>query len=381
MNTGIVSLLFIFIATLISRRSEVRAVSETHKRKILCNYINFITIVFILIAGLRNVAVGPDTYNYYMHFTDYSSMDIKSLYDDILVYLKYNEGKDPGFPVLCKLFSLVFDSFRIFVISVSALFFSAFAYALKKYTHTINQALVAFLIFDGIFLIYAFSSIRQDIALSLTVLSIGFVQKRKLWKFLIMIALAALIHKSALLFLPYYWIAPIKNVKTLSAIMVVLLPILFSMARPIAILLASASGSEHYMNYALSTWKTGAYTYTVCLICCFIFYMLSLGNLNRLYPQHHYWTNTIFLTMAFSPLSWIDPSLMRVQLYYSMFLPIIMGVCIDSIRNRDTVKYVRRTIVAILVLLVMKTSIEYDFFWNSMPLGLNYGFNATTAGI
>ena len=57
---------------------------------------------------------------------------------------------------------------------------------------------------------FIFSGLRQAIALAITYISYDFIKKRQLWKFTLTILVASTFHKSAIFFLPAYFIAQLK---------------------------------------------------------------------------------------------------------------------------------------------------------------------------
>lgn len=357
------------------------ACSISEQERVKNKYVNVLCFFFASLAALRNIAVGPDTYAYYTMFEKVSKQELVSVWNGLVDYYAHGVGKDAGYPMLMKLFQYVFPSFRIFLIFNAIVFYSGVAYIVRCNTRTVLQAFLSIILFITLFQIYAMSAVRQDFALGCVMLSYKFIKERRLIPFLIIILVASTIHKSVLIFIPYYWIASFRNVKTLSVIAVMMIPILFMMARPLTTLLVDTSGSEQYAIYLAQNKDAGTPTFTGMLLCCFVLYLFMINGLNRNFPSHHFFTNSIFLTVGLCPVTWVVPDFMRILLYFSCFLPIIMADSITIVPDKTLRKFMILGFVIAVAYLFIKTIPPYDFFWNQMELGKNYSFNVSTIGI
>lgn len=91
----------------------------------------------------------------------------------------------------------------IVTVSIYALLFISF----KRYIDNYPFALVLFM---GLIFFFTFTYLRQLIGVGVGWLSIEYVYKKKFWKFLVVVLLAMLIHNSAIILLPIYFL-PIKQ--------------------------------------------------------------------------------------------------------------------------------------------------------------------------
>lgn len=382
MHIGLLIIIILTILTVHFNSSYNRAITTTSKENLQHRYINISILVLIVITGLRNVAVGPDTYGYYCDFMAAQEMSWSDLLKALITYYTEGIGKDQGYPLFEKIIGTICGgSFRIFLFVIAILFYSGFSYILKSFTKTIDEAFVALLIFTAIFLIYAFSALRQDIALCCTIFSMKFIKDRRLTPFLLLVFLGSTVHRSALLFIPYYWIARFKNVRLMSVAIVAILPIMYALARPLALFMVANSGTDAYDHYITDGIEGGTPTFTILLLVCFVFYLYMQPHLNRFIPGHQIFTNTIFFTVGLSPVTWVEPNFMRVLLYFSIFLPVIVADCISLIPNTPTRRFCRMICVFTIAFFILKTTPPYEFFWNHMPLGANYRYHINTSGI
>ena len=376
-----ITLLFVITCIYIFYGKWKSSCKADRRHTIKDSYINVMCVFFGAMAALRNIAVGPDTYAYYLKFLSAESQSFQAIWDALIVYYRDGVGKDAGFPLLMKLFQCVFPSFRLFLIFNAIVFYSGVAYIIKCNTRTLVQAFLSIILFITLFQVYAFSAVRQDFALGCVMLSYRFIKERRLLPFLILILIASTLHKSVLIFIPYYWIANITRVKILAVISVVLIPTLFIAARSLTSILVDVSGSEQYALYLGQNKEAGTPTFTALLIGCFIMYLCMINNLNKAFPKHHFFTNTIFLTVGLCHVTWVVPDFMRILLYFSCFLPVIMADCISLVPDKAIRKYIVAGYVAAVGFLFIKTIPPYEFFWSQMDLGSNYIINVSTIGI
>lgn len=217
----------------------------THYKKIniecasLCLF-----ITFLFVGGLR-YQVGTDWYLYVGNFQNFISgaWDVKMAFSrsqyDVIAYL-------------ISLFTHQ-DSVYIFLIFISA--FTIKYGVMKRYSVNIYFSLLLYLV--SVFIIFDINGLRQGLALSFVMLSLHFVVQRKPLYYLLCVVFATLIHESAIIFLPFYWVAHIpfsfrkRIVYTLVAISIAILLSWF-MSRYGCSLLAHFSSfySERFYQYA-----------------------------------------------------------------------------------------------------------------------------------
>lgn len=339
------------------------------------HYITFVCIIFIFQSGLRHLAVGADTYAYYNMFQDVVHIPWTDILQDFVNVYVSGIGKDPGYPLLEKIFQIFFSEYRMFLFFVAILFFTAFGQFIYKNTNHLRDAVFAFILYQALFyFFFSITGLRQTIATAFTLWGFEYIKKKKLIPFLFLILFAATIHKSVLIFLPFYFIANIRQTKLIFTTAIILFPVFMIAKRSFAFLLANISSSNAYMMYAESTLKTGATTFTTLILLIAIFSWLFMGKVLKTYPQSYRFYNAMALAIAFTPLTWVDPGLMRVVQYYSIFMLIFIPTIINSIciKTKSLRTYIYMIIITALILLIIKTTGEYKFLWQEMELGLNY---------
>ena len=347
-------------------------IRENRNRK---NYIIFICIILILQSALRHVAVGADTYAYNLKFEEIKLTSWQEIWENFRSVYVLGEGKDAGYPLIQKVFQFFSGEYRIFLFFVAVIFFSSLGYFIYTQTKYISDVFVAIAIYEVLF--YSFFSItglRQTLATAFTFWGLHFIRQRKLWQYTLLIICAAFIHKSVLLFYPFYFIARLNRPRQLLAASFVIFPVMFVFGRSVAGIMALLSAQDNYMGYALSDANpTGAVDFSIFLLGCGILGWIALRNAKQRDSDMPIIYNAISIAIIFTPLTWIDSSLMRIVQYFSIFILVFLPYVINNLfRDYQT------RIVAIVVLMVLFVSViimrnvDYAFMWEQMQLNSNY---------
>jgi hypothetical protein len=151
----------------------------------------FFMLCFVCLVGFRDMMGGFDVYIYGEVFEAKKEM--------ILIYKSFETGFKTYF-----LFLKIFNNDRYFMFFVTALI-TIFVHfqIVKKYSPILFFSL--YILFCKFCLMY-FVYLRQTMAMCVAWIAIRFIIKRQLLYYLIFIFIATTFHKSALLFLPIYFI-------------------------------------------------------------------------------------------------------------------------------------------------------------------------------
>jgi hypothetical protein len=369
--------IIIICITLISgffySKNKYLDVNSNHNR---LRYIQFMCLVLILQSGLRNVAVGADTYAYYNLFEKIKHTTWTQIWGILVDHYSKGTGKDPGYVVIQKLIQVLINDYQLFLFALSFLFFTALGNFIYKNTHKLDHAIFAFVLYSCLF--YNFFSItghRQTIATAATLFSFELIKKRKFFPFLTLILVASTIHKSSLIFLPFYFLANIKNTKLIYGSVLLLFPFLIIKRYEINNLLISAGSYEQYGIIE----GAGAYTFTMVLLIVAVVSWWRMRSVFQIYGHIKPLYNAFAIAIFMTPLTFINPNSMRVVQYFSIFLLVLIPAVIHSFQLQNF--KIKQAIygIAILALLILSIrnnwNIEYRFFWQEMELGANYKYS------
>lgn len=341
--------------------TEVNKVLQ-HRR-----YIIFMMILLILQSGLRHWAVGPDTYQYYVGFyLDVEQSTWQSLWNDCIEFIYNGMGKDPGYRLLLKAIQYVLPTYQLYLLGLATFVFYGLGKLFMRYTSSNYEVLVAMALYQCLY--YSFFSItglRQTMATGFLFLAIPFAVRRKPWQFALLVLVAATQHKSALLFMPFYFLSYMKHSRLMLVASLIMFIPMWVYGSQIAGWFMMGNTFEQYLDYLEGYEGAGAYGFAA--------YILLLGVLLICYHKDViksvYSTNIVLNSVAvaifLTPLTMIDPSNMRVVQYYSIFGLIALPWVISKIKFAGVKdRYIKVTIL--LAIYTLTRGSEYAFFWQDM---------------
>ena len=304
--------------------------------------INFFFVMYSLLLVLRSKAIGRDLIGYESIFLSITKKPIELLLHSDL---------EIGYVLLNKLISLFTSDFQ-WVIAVTAIITVVpIWYIYKKESEDSYISISLFVMLPTFAM--TFSGLRQAMAISFGVLAYEFVKSKKPLRFILVVTIAFLFHKSAFILLfmyPLYWAKVTK--KWLLAVIPAMMAI-FAFNRPIFAFLQNLISDF----YTTSASETNAYTMIVLfvLLAAFAFVipddkecdfdLIGLRNLLLF----------AIVIQMFVPLHTLA---MRFNYYYIIFIPLLIS---------KVVKYrsKRYNQVALLAKYVMIVFFACYFFINT----------------
>jgi hypothetical protein len=360
----IVILLILFIGFHFSIKRD--SDNDKYRKK----YIRIICFILILQSGMRNVAVGDDTYAYFLSFKDSIWLSWKDVYQIIIDYYSFGIGKDPGYPVFEKLVSTFTGEYQLFLMLIAIIFFLPLGNFIYKNTTRLIDAILAFIIYSVLF--YRFFSItghRQTIATAAALCGFELIKRKKLIPFLILIFIASNIHKSVLLFIPFYFIAQISKPKIFFFLVLLIFPVIMVFRNNLSTYLKVLGGYEEYGIYEGAGTSTFTFLFLLISIVALLRSKIILKNNKK--AQLYY--NAFAIALLFIPLTWVNPSAMRVVQYFSIFMLLFVPEIINSFQavSLQLKRELTFFTIIILIALFLKSNWNappYGFFWEEMAL-------------
>jgi len=219
-----------------------------------------IFILFSLIQGLRGNTVGSDTNNYIKFFELSKNMS----FIDVLLMKQW--VIEPGYGLLMKICSIMSFSPQLFLLVVAIIINGGLMYFIYKHS---DNPFISVIIFMGVeFFTLSFTALRQIIAIIIILNSYNFIKQKKIIKFILMVLLAATFHKSALIFLPVYFLRNIKISKKTIIVGISIFILVQIFALPIIIYVTK---NLYYSSYIKAT--GGGITQAIVIL---IYLMLGL---------------------------------------------------------------------------------------------------------
>ena len=168
-------------------------------------YIIVACLLLFSVYGLRSAyLLGGDVRSSYLHMyermtqTEWQSVNpfARGEYNTLFYFT-------------AKIFAELHLDYQIFVSSIAAFVIITLGHVLYRYSVNPLQSILYF--FGLMFFTFHFSALKQSIAMAVLLWAFDGITERKLLKYLLLVALAALFHFPSAVFLPAYWISKIKS--------------------------------------------------------------------------------------------------------------------------------------------------------------------------
>ena len=349
--------------------------SKTNSKRGRSSYIVICSIVLILIASLRSPErmaslYSLDTMKYEEMFE--RSFDIgwnEFVHTFYLRYFMGIEDFDVGFTALNKIISYVTHEFWVFSVIADLLFFVPFGRIIYCYTTSVKQIMFAYVFYVALLQVFFLAGARQMFSLGFDLMALLAVVDRKLIRALIFFVIGLTIHFSSFLFLIplimiWYNIKP-DTLKVLHALSFVIFPLVLFFPNQIIVFMGVASGVERYAEFGRRAIQGDSWMFIFLIELISLFCLIAIkkeilimNNAIRVF-----YVMTPLLTF-FAPLIISNGSMIRISLYFHMFLclliPYAIDCCLDE-NQRNTIYIL--AITALLVLTLSGGGTQYYFFW------------------
>lgn len=320
------------------------------------------TVNWIILSGCRAITVGADTYAYkYYRFDVTATRSWESIFTDFILKYKMGEDiKDPGYPLLEKLFQIVSTNYQLWLLFIAIIFTIPMSMWIYKYS---RNACISYILYSSLFYtFFAITGHRQTIATALVVWLGGkLIKERKLIPFLLVVAISMTIHTSAICFLPFYWISQIKINKLTLGLYWSAILFAFLFRTQFLVLLQSLVGYEDYQQ--IETARAGSFLYlllAVALIVTLFFKQLSRRSDNPILNMSF---NALFIATVFSPLLLINSACMRIIQYYSIFLLFLLPELELILAKGQSRTIFRVGVSVVMICLLVLNNPTYSFFF------------------
>lgn len=315
---------------------------------------------WILLSGLRHISIGADTYVYKVYNYDISgNRTWDEIFNSFWFFFKGESlGIEPGYRMFERVIQIFTSNYQVYLIVIAIIFTVPLGKWIYKNS---REPLISFLLYSVLF--YSFFAItghRQTIATALVVL-IGYerIKEKQLFVFLGLVAVAFTIHKSAIAFLPFYFLANKKITKNYLITMLTIFPVIFFFRFQLMSLLVNIVGYEVYLfEYE----GAGAWTFTLILLLVFGVTVWKHKTMLSNNPRVIHSINALIFAVFLTPLTFINPSAMRAVQYYSLFLMLLIPDIIMSFNKKERV-IVYYVATGLLLLLFIRNNPSYLFFW------------------
>ena len=304
-------------------------------------------------------------------------LSYKDIFDDINAFHNFfideDEHVEAGWQVLCRIFRpLGFQAMIIFLTAFECYIF--YRFIKKNVPERYYWFSIFIFVFNPSLMLIGASMLRNELTITLFVLSIDYIRDRKLIPFLAITLLSMQFHSSAIVLFLFYIFAYIKNIESkqiVYAIIFVVYIVLISatsqlghIIEDVAMLADEEEALEYYsMNAPMAYVGTGIGTIISYLI--FVYVVLTTF---RYSPNTRLLFYMLLIGTFVRPFAMILPAIGRYSYYFSIFeivcYPIIWGGSKeDSVLGKRLFSiFESRRIVDLMMLSLIVLMMLYEYF-------------------
>ena len=353
----------------------------TYKKSVLNCYTkrgNVNTLLFfsmgllLLLNCLRSLETGNDTISYYSLFEHYkgTSNDYS-----VAALLWMDSYIDIGYRMINKLFLKLSDNYQLFISTIAVFMYCAVNRYIKKYScNAVYSVFLFFLLFFHVYL----NMLRQALAISIILLGIHYLFENKKIRFIVIVLIATLFHKTAIIALLLLPIAYKKHFSISKSIVTIGLAIVLTFSGGISKILEIIGYSGKYITEenGISTYA-GIVLSSIVLLCMLF---VSRKNINRenlldggdnIYARFYIRIPVIQVIISIASLAL--PILYRCEYYFTIFylagIPYFLMNSDDSKSNRRVIGTFILIVYSVYMagILLLRpewySEFQYHFFW------------------
>ena len=335
-------------------------------RKIYKHFLILTMFLIGCIVGLRSFTVGHDTYNYAHIFRSVIRLD----FDSLFTTAPWNV-LEKGYLLLMWVFGRICPYPSVFFLVIAIAEFQIVSRWLSQNT---KKPFIGVLIFFCMFLTFFLTGLRQNIAMVILLLSYRFLKEDKYIKFVLVVLLASLFHTSALVFLLALAAHKLKP-KYYITICAVAFPVMYLFRNSVFLRLTNL----YYRYNRFDIINNGEPITYIIMILLVVFGTLALIEFGVMNFEDELLRNNTFnnlniiaTSFLFLPLVGVNGSVLRIVMYFSMYICILVDDIFSNIRDYRWRVFVKTLIITMVVILFI-TSVSgssiyrYEFIgWDNI---------------
>lgn len=213
----------IFVIAVAIYYSSAGSGIQTIQQKIALVAMLFSLAIFV---GISDMLGGYDRYIYGELFDDTADMVSDGIYNFALTPVAAEYTKEYGYQIYNVLIGTITDNRYIFIFITTCIIYVLLYKSIKDYCINYPFAVILFL---GLWFFFSFTYLRQVMGATIAWLSVRYIIKRDLKRFLLVWFIAWSFHNSALVLLPMYFI-PVRKFDRQNIIIVMVLAFILGMS-------------------------------------------------------------------------------------------------------------------------------------------------------
>lgn len=280
-------------------------------------YVIFWGFIFFFLYALKDNEVGSDYPTYLNYFMQMQPGDWSILSFDSDTFIPDFEK---GYMLLTQVMANISQTDMCFAL-VMAFIMSVFPLiVIDKYTKPVWMGI--FLFFALSLYTNSFSMLRQNIAMYICWFSIPYIVNRSFWKFLLVVFIAFLFHKTAVVFFPIYFLYNFRFTFGYYVFAFLGVVVLYILLLPLMELITELLSMNDYLDADVS----GGYVFLLFIAFCYVFCAYVLRNEKD--PYKHIFLHMLFVAFLLQLLATKFNILTRIIDYYKISLIVLLPTAV-----------------------------------------------------
>ncbi len=334
--------------------------SETQKQKNKKVFIFLACTQWVLISGLRSEYIGNDTMNYLANFELHHDMPWSKVFECFPRYYIDNDPNvyfEPGYILFERIVGIFTDSPVAYNFVIASIFMTAFGNFV--YDNSEDPSL-SFLLYSGIFYgMFSLTGYRQVLSVSIGIFwSFKYLKQRRFLPFATLVFLSSLLHKSTLVFLPFYFISQIKISKKYVAFVAVTAAIMIALRGPLFNFVKTVVGYEQYEGMSLNQ--------NNFIILLMVFIVVSAWRYKPIIERHpnaKVYYNGLIMSVLMLPFAMVSPTSMRLVYDFAFQMMFLLPLVVETFEGKKDKMVVYAVVVSIFAYFIVQKTPYYLFFW------------------
>lgn len=352
----IIDIATIFICSIIYSIMDNKKNNKKLKEVVLL--IPFIALYLTL--ALKSTSVGTDIApSYKPAFFDISNMSIDTIVTENIFNVYKNF--EMGFVLFTKIISLFTADFQVYM---AITYFVIITILYKFIKENSKMPFVSLILFYGLsFYTFFCSGIRQSIAMIVVLYAYKFIKSKSFVKFLISVIIATLFHRTAIVFLPAYFIYRIRLNKVIAFIYCFIFGITVVFKEALLNIVCQM------FNIPVNIESTGAYPLLIAVSLITIFSFFFYNKLKQENDENIGLFNFCLVIFYLVQFIIINQIAVRLMYYYYMYMIIFIPYIFNRFKDKNT-KTIMVVLLVIFVTVYFLVSgvyalncMPYEFFW------------------
>ena len=345
--------IFIFLSIYTTFISFLEKLLKREKNKHL-----FLLLLFIplLIVSWRRGNTTVDYGNYEYFFMASKNLSFFTGFQSL--------GIEPGYFLLNKIVSLISSNFTTFLFFFSTIILSIYYYFFYKFSQFYGMSMLLLIAFGSYYT--SFNTMRQFLAASICIIGVINI-KKGFFKYSLIIILAASIHYTALVMIPFYFLLQfnLSNFKefTIFSFLVSLFFVIYIFSPEIVKFITSFSYTDYSVIGAFGI-STGTPLISLTRFIFLLGYSLlfvKLINFNNINEVIGF--NSIIITLVFMLFSTRIELFQRFSYFFMPYMTVFIPNLTSKLKNKNTRLFFNSLIFIICVGYVLITQNKLLYIW------------------